>query len=433
MHSLGIVYLAQLMRHQWKSAEELKAIQDNKLRRLVQHAYDRVPYYRRLFDTAGIKAKHIRGVEDLPKIPLTSRQMLRSLPLNEILARGIDTTHCRMTQTSGCTGHPLRIFHRREDLDLINLGWTRTYLNHGFRPWQRMAEFGGRRYSGRGKSWYEYLGMMRRLILSYSDTIETWISNLQRWQPHALVGYASTLKLLALAMQRRDILNIRPEVVFSSSELLENTTRQLLRSVFKARVIDIYGSEEGRCIAWECDKCSGYHINSDLVVVEFLKNGKTVPKGNDGEVVITNLHSFAMPFIRYQQGDVGILSSETPICGRGLPLMSMIKGRLDDFIVLRDGTIVSPQIFYYALAPLGGIAEWRVVQEKEGEVTVEIVADHGPQRGKHQHKLKYRARKNLREVLGEDIALSVNVVNFIPGGESEKFRSVVSLVAKRMG
>jgi phenylacetate-CoA ligase len=432
-NSLRILYLAQFMRNQWKSAEELKAIQDKKLRRLVHHAYDRVPYYRRLLDAAAIKPEDIRGVEDLPRIPLTSRQMLMSLPLNEILARGIDPTHCRMTQTSGCTGHPLRIFHRREDLDLINLGWTRTYLNHGFRPWQRMAEFGGRRYSERGKSWYEYLALMRRLILPYSDSMETWISNLQMWQPHALVGFSSTLKLLALNVWQRDIKDIRPPLVFSTSELLENETRQLLHTTFNARVIDIYGSEEGRCIAWECHKCAGYHINTDLVVVEFLKNGDCAPSETDGEIVITNLHSFAMPFIRYRQGDVGALSKGPSTCGRGLPLMSIIRGKLDDFIVLRNGALISPQVFYYALAPLGGVAEWRVIQVEEGEVRVEIVADRGPQRGKHQHLLKYRARKNLRQILGEDTSLVVNLVSCIPRGESEKSRSVVSLVAKRMG
>jgi phenylacetate-CoA ligase len=430
MHPFNMLSLLQLLRNQWKSPDEIKNIQDRKLRRLVQHAYSRVPYYRHLFDSVGIKPQDILGVEDLPKIPMTSRELLMSLPREEILAQGIDLDQCRSTRTSGCTHTPLRIFHRREDFSLTNLGWARTYFAHGLRPWHRIAEFGGSRYAERSKSWYEYLGLMRRKILVNSDNPEAWIAGLKTWKAHALIGYSSTLKLLAMTIAEQTVARIRPQVVFSCSELLDEGTRQLLGSVFQSRVIDIYGSEEGRCIAWECGQCSGYHINADLVIVEFLRDGKPVADGEDGEIVITNLHSFAMPFIRYKQADVGVPVNRQAICGRGLPLMAIVKGRLDDFVVLRNGRKISPQFFYYAIAPIAGIVGWRVVQKNIGELRVEVVPARGPGQSRRPRRIRQRINENLRQVMGEDMKLSLEIVNSIPRDQAEKFRSVVSLVER---
>jgi phenylacetate-CoA ligase len=427
MRPSSFYFLYQLMRSQWMSAGEIRRLQDEKLRRLVQYAYTQVPYYHRLFASVGLNPQDIKGVDDLAKIPTTSREMLRSLPGEEILARNIDLDRCHSTRTGGCTGIPLRLYHRRADMELTNLGWARAYLVNGFKPWQRMVEFRGRRYPEREKSWYEHFGLMRRKILNISDTMETWLSELQDWQPQALIGFPSTLKVLALAIKERGLETIRPKVIFSTSEILDDITRQILSSVFQARVVDIYGSEEARCIAWECPQCRGYHINSELVIVEFLQDGRSVPPGSNGQVVITNLHSFAMPFIRYEQADIGALLSTSSVCGRGLPLMSMVKGRLGDLVVLRHGQMVPPQIFSYTVAPVEGIAEWRVVQETVGTLRVEIVAAQGPNKRRYGW-IKRRIEQNLRERVGDDLEFTIERVDSVRRGPGEKFRSVVSLV-----
>lgn len=425
----GLSYM-RLLGNQWKSAAEIREIQDLKLQRLVRHAYTQVPYYRRLFDSAGLTPQDIRGVDDLPKIPTTSRDRLRSLPREEILAQNVDLNLCQTTRTSGSTGVPLWIFHRREDLSLTNLGWIRTYLARGFRPWHRMAEFRGARYPTKDKAWYEFFGFMSRKILASSDDPQMWLSELQGWHPQALVGRASTLRLLAMTIQDQGVTDIRPEIVFATSELLDGATRGLLASVFQSQVIDVYGSEEGRCIAWECDRCPGYHINADLVIVEFLQGGQPVTQGSDGEIVITNLHSFAMPFIRFEQADVGILASGQPICGRGLPLMKMIKGRCDDFVVLRQGRKIPPQVFSYAVAPVGGVREWRVIQESMGQFRIEVVAAPGPKQSRRNLKIRRRIKQALEDVVGQDAEITVEIVDAIPRATEDKFRSVLSLVDK---
>jgi len=423
MQPLDMLSLCRLLNDQWKSAEEIKSIQDHKLRRLVRHAYANVPYYRRLFDSAGIKPDDIRGVEDLPKIPITSKRQFSQLPQEEILAKGMDLSRCRHSRSSGATGTPLSIFHRRKDLTLTNFAFLRAYMAHGFKPWQKRMEFTGSRNVPKGKSWYEYLGLMRRKVLSDADEPSLWISELQAWRPHAIIGYVMMLKQLAVALREQRTVVPKPTVVFSTSAVLDETTRQLLRSVFQTKVVDIYSSEEGRCIAWECDQCPGYHINADLLILEILKDGEPAPAGTEGEITITNLHSFAMPFIRYRQGDVGVLAKEQPICGRGLPLLKRIEGRTDDFIVLACGRKLSPRLFYYALWSVPGVAEFRLIQPSLDRLNVEIVATE--EFDQHSHQLIV---DNLRQLVGNDVEIIISIVSSIPKGSAEKFRSFISMV-----
>jgi phenylacetate-CoA ligase len=423
MRLQDVPYLFQLLHSQWKKPQELKELQDNKLRRLVRHAYAKVPYYRRLFDSAGVRPQDIICVEDLPRLPVTSREELMRLRPEEILAQDLNPDYCHQAMTSGATGVPLTIFHRRQDLTRMNLAWARTYLVHGVRLWHRMATFTGQRQASGDKSWYEYLGLMRRKALSTWDKPSQWIAELRTWQPQALSGYVMTLKLLALAMQAQGVRDIRPNVVFQSSGLLDEASRRFLRSVFGAKIVDIYGSAEAGCIAWECGTCAGYHVNSDMVIVELLDGEKPAPPGTEGEVVITNLHAYAMPFIRYRQADVGVWAEEPPQCGRGLPLMRVIEGRLGDFITLPSGQKVSPHHFFIALDTAVGVARWRLIQETPRRLRAEVIVDHSAGGRTYQE-----AKANLEAIVGEEMEIIVAEVDSIPYNPSQKFRSVVSAV-----
>jgi phenylacetate-CoA ligase len=426
MRPHNVLFLLQLLRNQWKSPQELKAIQDSKLRQLVRHVYDQVPYYRRVFDAAKVKPQEIRRAEDLSRLPVTSREDLMRLPQEDILAQGCNPDRCRQVQTSGATGIPLMILHRRQDLTRMNLAWGRVYLTHGVKPWHRMAGFTGRRDTPPGKPWYERLGLMRRKMLSTWDDPNEWISELRAWRPQALTGYVLTLKLLAQALQAQRASDVKLSVVFQSSGLLDEVSRRFLRSVFGARVVDIYGSAEGGCIAWECKACSGYHVNSDMLIVELLddgKYGKPVPPGHEGEVVITNLHAYAMPFIRYRQADIGVWAEESPQCGRGFPLMQVIAGRLGDFITLPSGKRLSPHHFFIALDTVEDLIRWRLTQETLHRLHVEMVV--GPSAGDRACR---DVRASLAEIIGDEMEIVVSEVPSIPHHPSQKHQSVLSLV-----
>jgi phenylacetate-CoA ligase len=427
MRLQDLFFLVELQQNQWKKPQDLQDLQNRKLRRLVRHAYDNVPYYRRLFDSVGLQPQDIAGAEDLAKLPVTSKEDLMDLPPEDILARGLDLARCRKTTTSGSTGIPCTILHCGRDLTRMNLAWLRTYLAHGVKVWHRMAEFSGQRDTPEKRSWYERLGLLQRRVLSTWNDPSQWISELGSWQPQALTGYVMTLKLLASAMQAGEVTNIRPNVVFQSSGLLDESSREFLHSVLRAKIVDIYGSAEAGCIAWECAICSGYHVNSDMVIVELLNDGKLVPAGSEGEVVITNLHSYAMPFIRYRQGDVGRWSEENPRCGRGFPLMRIVEGRLGDFITLPSGKRLSPHHFFIALDTAVGVARWQLVQETAHRLRAEVVVNH-----KAGARARQAAQANLKAIVGEEMEIVITEVPSLSYSPSQKFRSVISMLPENV-
>ncbi|UCG82775.1 MAG: phenylacetate--CoA ligase family protein, partial [Dehalococcoidia bacterium] len=325
--------------------------------------------------------------------------------------------------TSGSTGIPLTILHRRQDLTKMNLAWGRAYFAHGFKPWHKLAAFTGQPNVPRDKSWYEHLGLMQRKLLSTWDDPSQWISELRAWQPQALTGYVMTLILLAQAFQAQKVSDIRLDVVFQSSGLLDESSRQFLHSVLGTKIVDIYGSAEGGCIAWECETCSGYHVNSDMLIVELLDDGKPVPPGNEGEIVITNLHSYAMPFLRYRQADVGVMADVPSQCGRGLALMKMVAGRLGDFITLPSGKKLSPHHFFIALDTAAGIAQWQLTQETYDRLRVEVVVGQSS-----SARASQAVRTNLKAIVGEEMEIIVSEVDALPSVPSQKRQSIRSRV-----
>ncbi|MCU0611806.1 MAG: hypothetical protein MUE60_08470 [Candidatus Eisenbacteria bacterium] len=419
-----LVHLQRMLRDQWKSPEELADIQNAKLRQLIRHAHARVPVYRRLFDEAGIRPSDIQTVDDLPRIPIMSRRTLHESPLEDRLARGVEPDRCRQSATSGTTGIPLKLHVTPRDATLKSLTWARAFLSRGMRPWDRMVAFIGQEHVRTASSWYERVGLWRRREVSTWAGPEAWVHEIRQWRPRALVGYVMTLRLLADHLLRAGIDDVTPSLVFHSSAVLDDVSRRFLEGTLRTRIVDIYGSDEAGCIAWECGACRGYHVSSDVLVVELLRNGNRVSPGEEGEVIITNLHAYAMPFIRYAQGDVARMSTEPSACGRGLPLLERIEGRTDDFLVLRGGKMISPHPVYHCIDHVPGIARWKAVQHAVDQLTVYIELER-----RHEPAAIHGAvRRNLQALLGPEVALTVETVECLPVDPSAKFRVVTSTV-----
>jgi phenylacetate-CoA ligase len=415
--------LYQMLKAPWKTPQTIRSLQEKKLSRLISHAYRNVHYYREVMDSRGIKPSDIRTIEDLQAFPITSKKELQALTQKETLAQNIDPKQCKTFATSGTTGLPLKTFFTRQDNTLKNLSWARVFLTGGMRPWHRMAAFVGQPVPKAGRSWYERLGLWRRKEISTWNSPETWINDILSWKPQVLVGYVMTLKIFGETLQADPTREFKPRIIFHSSAVLDDASRQFLKSAFACRIMDIYGSDEAGCIAWECEFCSGYHLCSDMVILEILKEGKPVSPGEKGEVVMTNLHSYAMPFIRYRQGDVVTLSHRESACGRNFPLLERIQGRTDDFIVLKDGRKLSPHPFYHSIDPAPGVRRWKIVQETPDQLTVMIEPGEGFNRETNRW-----IEDRLRRLVGKDMNISIQMVDSIKIDPSSKFRSVSSNV-----
>ena len=414
-----------IQRVQWKRPREIERIQEDKLARLIRHAWDKVPYYRELMAGAGLKPEDIRSRDDLRTVPVTTKRTLQDIALNDKISNGTDISRCRVSYTSGTTGTPLKIYAAAGDATRMNLSWGRAYIANGLKPWYKIAAFLGQPETVRRKPWYEHFRIWQRHEISAWKDPHDWIKDIRQYKPDVLVGYVMTLKLLAEAIQAEGVHDIRPKLIFHSSALLDDSSRKFLKSVFQAPVIDFYGADEAGCIAWECPRCSSYHINSDLVLVETQKSGTAAQPGEAGEILITNLQSYAMPFIRYALGDVGVLSPETPLCGRGLPLMEKIQGRTDDFIILANGRKISPHPIYHCFDPVPGIQRWRIVQKDVRHLVAEVQP--GPSFSPETMPL---AMESLRRLFKGDIEIAIRTVASIEISPRSKFRAVQSEIGK---
>ena len=414
----------QLLRTQWKSREEIEAIQERKLRALIRQAYDHVPYYRRIMDARKLKPGDFRTALDLERLPLLSRNDLRGAPAAEFSDGTIPPGKCVAPTTSGTTGEPLRVLYRRKDWTIMNLTWLRAFQASGMSPWQKRAAFTGSRGPEEGRHWYEYFGVWRRKDISTWLDRKAWIEAVRGWKPAALVGYAMTLHVFAEAVQKSRVSDIRPEFIFSTAGILDPATRRVLNDVFGAEVVDIYASIESGCLAWECRECRGYHLSEDTLVVEILKDGRPARPGESGEVVITNLHSFAMPLIRYRNGDEAALAGHEPRCGRGLRLLAGIQGRVNDCVVFKSGERLSSQPFFFAVQDIPGVRRWRITQESFDRLHLEI--EPTPE---FDDSARQRILGNLKDLLRGEMSVTLSLVSSFPFDPDRKFRQVRSKLA----
>lgn len=415
--------LKRLKKNQYLSPAELRALQEERLRGVVRSAYENVPYYRRLFDNAGIRPNDIKTLEDLSKIPITTKNDLQTLKQEEIVAKGSSIDKCIIKYTSGSTGQPLKIFLSLGERDFQILLNLRILVENGLQMTDKVAYIINPYRFPKTKYWFQHMGILRREYLSVFDYPEKHADLIMKLKPDILYGYPSNLTLLALYMRENGIKGINPKIIFSVAEALEPRAKNLIDSVMSADTCDILGTIELGDIAWQCEARNGYHVSADAVVVEFLKNGRPAQPGDEGKIVCTSLYSYTMPFIRYAVDDVCIPSGRFCPCGRTLPMIESIRGRANDFIVLPDGQIVASCFLVIIMQAIRDIGQYRIVQEDKRQILVQLTKGR-----EFDPRTPERIKEEIRKVTKNRLQVKTELIDEIPRDQSGKIRTVVSKV-----
>ena len=415
-------YLRKVMKQQWLKTSELEEIQRKMLRKIIKHAYDNVPFYHHKFDSVGVKPDDIKTIDDLKKIPITTKQELRDNFPDSIVAKGIDINKCWSTRTSGSTGVPLTVVWDERAEDYEKAIALRPNLSCGQKIRDKWTFITSPDHIVT-KKWFQKLRIFAPVYISLFDDVKKQIAILEKYNPAILDGYSSSLYLLAKEIKETENDKIHPKIIFTTAELLTDDMRKYIESVFGVKVYDQFGCVELARTAWECPEHCGYHIDIDAVVMEFLSDGEAVASGERGEIVYTGLYNYSMPFIRYAVGDIGVPNDEKCPCGRGLPLMKVVEGRKDAFVQVPGGRIFSPIIWTILLRPFSDIAQFKVIQERKDLIKLQIVKGKG-----FSQETIDRVKKDIKNVLGEDMNIEVEIVNEIPREKSGKVRSVTSKV-----
>jgi phenylacetate-CoA ligase len=329
-----ILYLAQMLRNGSRSAESLAARQADDVRSLVRHAAMHVPFYRDLYAAQGISADAINDVSDLAVLPIVTKQQLRAAG-NEAVSRHAPARRVTIS-TSGSSGEPFTFSIDHTYDQWRKAQYLRAYLGGGRRLSDKVLRLTA--FPQRRVPWISHLGLMREHQISCASDPAQVADAWQALVPDVLQGYPSSLRSLANHCRDRGrALQPAPRLVFTDSELLTPDTRALLEQQFAAPVLDVFGTYETDNIAFQCPARGGYHIATDCAVIEIVRDGRPVPPGEPGEIVVTVLANRTTPFIRYNLRDLGRLLPQPCECGLPFPLLSGLHGRADDLIVLAGG------------------------------------------------------------------------------------------------
>ena len=276
------------------------------------------------------------------------------------------------------------------------------------------------------RKWIHKLSLNRWYKLNIFEPISTQVSVIQRVNPDVLWGYPSAIQNICNNLKMQGIKNIHPKLVFTASEILSDQTRRLIENTFDTTVLDVYGSHETGCIAWECSEHNGYHTCMDTNAVEFLdKNDHQIESDESGRVIVTNLHSYAMPIIRYELGDSATPTGITCSCGRGGYMIKSINGRNDDFLKLPGDRIISPRTITRLMHKHAeSVSQFKLIQENEGTFTFFFIAVPGIDQILFIKELD----NDLKTLLGENAIISIIPVDHIQKEGSPKQRSVISKI-----
>jgi phenylacetate-CoA ligase len=422
----------ELKRTQWLSLDELVAMQARDLVKLVHHAYANVPFYRTWFDAAGVTPDAIKTPADLGKLPILRREDLRRAGKDRE-STSSPTVEIRK-QTSGTTGEPLLFGFERDSEHWRRAVKLRGYEWAGYRPGDRALHFWGAPlpteplWQTRTKIALDRY-MNRDLYIPCAvmseDRLRAVVDTIARWKPHVLVCYAQAGAELARYINRNGLRSWTTFPVICGAERVLPRDRADLEEAFGPAVFDTYGCREVMMIATECEAHHGLHLSMENLVVEIVvnDNGKQrlAREGESGEVVFTDLHNLAMPFIRYANGDIATAGPPRRCsCGRSLPRIQSIQGRTSETLRDGNGSAVSGLALSFLFHDIAGtVQQFQAVQHKDRSVTISLVLTE-----QLPTQILDEIRKNGSRLLtGCDVR--VNVVPELPRSPAGKHNLVV--------
>jgi len=425
------IYYEQLKRSQWLKPQQIRELQERKLRELIHQAYYHVGYYRDVFDQLGLTPADIRTIDDLQKLPLLDKKTVRKALYFDLLSDNHDKKKMLKITTSGSTGEPFVCYAEKHQLEMR---WAATL---------RSMEWTGYRFGDRqARLWHQTIGMTwgqalrerldallnRRLFIPAYEmspkNLPHSIAKLGKFKPVLIDGYAESFNFLAHYFKHNELQGVRPKGIISSAQALPDRSREAIEIAFGCRVFDKYGSREFSGIAYESEAHDGHLVVAENYIVEILKDGRPARPGELGEVIITDLNNRCTPFIRYRVGDLAVaMDSSTPSpCGRGLPRLGAIEGRAQAIIIGASGRYLPSSFFLHYFKDFDYVVrQFQIIQSRLGHLTLKIVkAD------RFNDQLFQEILNGLRKFVGTEMDIEVEFVYSIPMVRTGKHQATIS-------
>jgi len=436
--SIKLKELKSLEQTQWHSAAYLVEQQWNRLKEMLNYVYANCDYYKATFQNSGITPQDINAPDALLKLPILTKKDIQE-NTERLISKGFTKSSLITAKTGGSTGVALKLYFDKQCGDKRNAAAIRS---DKWASWdlgsKKAAIWGNPPQFDTLKKWLRNVLVDKILYLDTMDlndeSMSEFIEKYNRFKPDVVFGHSHSIYLFAAFLEKNNISIPPPVGIISTSMMLMPHERVLIERMLKCRVTDRYGCEEVGLIGCECEQHNGMHLNIDHLYIEFLKDDGTYAEpGEEGKIIITDLINHGMPMIRYRVEDVGIPTDRQCPCGRGLPLMEGVAGRVADFLIRKNGSqVAGVSLVERTLTAVPGIEQMQIVQNTLDTITLNIV-----RMNNYAENSEGLLTREFQKVFGDDIKLDFSYVDRIPQERSGKYRfsicNVISIPGSNEG
>jgi len=421
--------LAFLQASEFWSTGQHAEHQRRRLQHLVHHVELHVPFYRDHMRRVGFSYKNIRTLDDLSRFPLLDKSTIQNR-YDDFVADYVTKEKLNHRTTGGSTGTPLTVYSDDDFFarDKANTEYYMRVLGLDIFSYRSVRLYGDKidqSLIDKGRYWHEVDA--RRLVMSCyhitHDTVPAYLAAIDAFGPRYFHTRPSSVLPLASAMAELGLaLDTKLDAIFCDGEYLTVGQRQIIEQAFSTKLINIFGHTEGATVGIGCRHSNALHFMPQVGIVEVLApDGTPLTKpGSKGELVVTGFNNPVFPFIRYRTGDVVVRDEPGCACGRNYTMISDVEGRIQDYIVDSSGNLapLAPAIFNYNDMDWKGIREFKMVQEREGELKMLLQ----PEPGADGVALCAYAKTHLEAILGGGFSIEVNLIHELTKTRIGKYR-----------
>jgi len=411
---------------QFFSSEQIREIQWKKVKDIIEFAYFNNTFYNNHFKKANITPKDIHNLNDFSNIPLLTKEDIKNNP-ESLISNNYQKENMHHKRTGGSTGVPIHLYVDNYAMNFKRAAVHRHNSWANYLPGMKRASLWGDTDKTYSFSDRMYMKLYERTI--YLDTLNMddanmfkFVEKLKQFKPKSLMGHGHSLYYFTRFLLDNNIANIRFNGIISTAETLFDNERKVIEDLFGNIVFDRYGCEELSIIASECEKHEGLHINAEGLYVEVIDGDDTTP----GELVITDLVNKGMPFIRYKIGDMATILNKPCSCGRGLPRLGKVFGRVTDILYTPEGKKISGvSILDTFVIHIKGFNQVQIIQNKIDHVLFKIVKDKY-----YSDNSLEKLKETVVKIFGPQMNSTIEFVDNIPKTDRGKFQFTICNIEK---
>lgn len=401
----------------------LESYRDEKIRRLIKHCYENVPYYRKVMEDRGLGSGDVQGLEDLTKLPILTKDIIRQEG-SRLLSANVSTMQTSWTRTGGTTGQRIQVC---KDIDCA--AWSGMCYERGL-TWGGKAVEEPAVFITGGTLGIDRTSLSNRVgkrlrgdvfIPAYelrADNAAVHFELIDRSHCRYVIGYASSIYRLATLAQETGR-KVEFAAAFPTAEMLLPHWEEVIHDTFNCSVLPFYGCGEVNSLGFSASGCKGYLIPEEHALMELCHGDGSTALYGEGKFLVTDLDNYAMPIIRYMNGDAGEISAYNG----HLPYsrIERLDGRCNSFLMTEEGALISGIIGVSVFRFTSSVMSYRIVQEEPLRLVVKVVP-----KNKLTEEDDRTIKTLLKKYLGKGMQVNIEEVSSIPSTESGKSVFVIN-------